>query len=245
MSRIQVFLFIFLSAISLFFIALNKNADFYISTHLSEILLFPVRYISNYFQYLNISQNKIDKLESTLSQLQIENENLKNTMKSLALPDTIQRQGIRLLKANIIGRDPKNFNGFLFVDKGKSSGLNINNPVILQDKLVGKVKSLSDNAGIVETFENEGFAISAIDARTSIYGIVKKNDQLIFDYIKIDDEIYQGDSIYTSGLSEIFPPGIFIGKVAEIIYKDDLYFKKIVITPALKINQLNYVYIIY
>jgi rod shape-determining protein MreC len=166
-------------------------------------------------------------------------------MKSLVLPDTIRKQGIRLLKANIIGRDPTNFNGFLFVDKGKSSGLNINNPVILQDKLVGKVKSLSDNAGIVETFENEGFAISAIDARTGIYGIVKKNNQLIFDYIKIDDEIYQGDSIYTSGLSEIFPRGIFIGKVTQIIDKDDLYFKKIVITPALKINQLNYVYIIY
>ncbi|MGB9720887.1 MAG: rod shape-determining protein MreC [bacterium] len=245
MSRIQIFLFIIFSTISLIFIVLNKTADFYISTHLSEILLFPVRHLSNFFQYLSISQKRIDELESKLSEIQVENENLKNSLRNLSVPDTILKQNLRLLKANIIGRDPLNFNGFLYIDRGKSLGLNINNPVILQDKLVGRIKALTTNTGIVETFENEGFAISAVDVKTGIYGIVRKNNRLTFEYVKIDDEINKGDSIYTSGLSEIFPKGIFVGTVAEINYSNDLFFKEVIITPALKINQLNYVYIIY
>jgi len=245
LSRIQIFIFVILFAISLVFIILNQNADFYISTNISEVVLFPVRFISNYFQYLNISQKKIDELEIELSRLQIENQNLKDTLGFLSLPDTILRTNLKLLKANIIGRDPANFNGFLYIDKGKSDSLNINNPVIMQDKLIGRIKSLSDKTGIIETLENRGFAISAVDARTGIYGIVKKNNQSMFEYIKLDDEINQGDSIFTSGLSEIFPKGILIGMVTEIKYKDDLFFKEVIITPAIKINQLNYVYIIY
>lgn len=224
---------------------LNQNTDLYISVHIAEIILFPIRSISNYFQYLYISQKKIDALEVEISKLQIENQNLKNHLELSGLPDTITTANLRLIKANIIGRDPTNFNGFLYINKGKKDGLNINDPVIIQNKLVGRIKSLSDRTGIVETVENRGFAISAVASRTNIYGIAKQKEQLILDYIKLDDEINNGDSIFTSGLSEIFPKGILIGTVSEIRYKDDLFFKEVVITPAIKINKLNYVYIAY
>lgn len=246
MSRIQITLFVIFFTISLIFILLNQNADFYISVHISEIVLLPVRAVSNYFQYLNISQKKIDALETEISKLQIENQFLKNNIELLLLPDTITTSQLNLLKATIIGRDPADFNGFLYIDKGRVNGLNINAPVIIQNKLVGKIKSLSERVGVVETFENRGFAVSAVDARTNIYGIVKQSDnKLIFDYIKIDDVINDGDSIFTSGLSEIFPKGILIGTVSEIRNKNDLFFKEVVITPAIRINQLSYVYIVY
>lgn len=224
---------------------MNQNTDLYISAHISEIILFPVRSISNYFQYLYISQKKIDALEVEISKLQIENQNLKNRLELSGLPDTITTANLRLIKANIIGRDPTNFNGFLYINKGKNDGLNINDPVIIQNKLVGRIRSLSDRTSIVETVENRGFAISAVASRTNIYGIAKQKEQLILDYIKLDDEINNGDSIFTSGLSEIFPKGVLIGTVSEIRYKDDLFFKEVVITPAIKINKLNYVYIAY
>ncbi len=224
---------------------MNQNADLYISAHISEIILFPVRSISNYFQYLNISQKKIDALEVEISKLQIENQNLKNHLELSGLPDTITTANLRLIKVNIIGRDPTNFNGYLYIDKGKNDDLNINDPVIIQNKLVGRIKSLSDRTGIVETFENIGFTISAVASKTNIYGIAKQNGQLMLEYIKLDDEINNGDSIFTSGLSEIFPKGVLIGTVSEIRYKDDLFFKEVVITPAIKINKLNYVYVAY
>ncbi|MGQ9464777.1 MAG: rod shape-determining protein MreC [bacterium] len=207
--------------------------------------MFPVRSISNYFQYLDISQKRIDALEIEISKLQIENQSLRRNLELLSLPDTIIQTHFRLLKANIIGRDPTNFGGFLYIDKGITDSLNINDPVIIQNKLVGRIKSLSEKTGIVETFENKGFSISAVDGKTGVYGIIKQNDVLALEYIKLDDEINYGDSILTSGLSEIFPKGILIGTVSEIKRNDDPFFKKVVITPAIKVNQLNYVYIVY
>ncbi len=245
MSRFQFLIFGSLLVISLALIILNQNVNLYLSNRLSEVLLFPIKLVFNYIQYLNVSQQKIDLLESEISKLQIENQMVKNRLNSLMVSDTIKYLHLRLLKANVIGRDPQNFNGFLYIDKGYKDGLSLNAPVVLQNKIIGRVKSLSENTGIVETFENPGFAISAVDARSGIYGIVKRKRELNFEYIKIDDDVILNDSIYTSGLSENLPKGLMIGTISAVKEKDDLFFKEVIIEPAISINKLNYVYVIY
>ncbi|MEO0095296.1 MAG: rod shape-determining protein MreC [candidate division WOR-3 bacterium] len=245
MSRVQLLIFGSLSVISLVFIILNQNVDLYLSNRLSEVLLFPIKLVFNHLQYLSVSQKKIDLLESEISKLQIENEMVKRSLNSLMDADAITYQQLRLLKANIIGRDPQNFNGFLYIDRGYKDGLSINAPVVLQNKIIGRVKSLSANAGIVETIENPGFAISAVDSRSGIYGMVKRKKQLHFEYIKFNDDVILNDSIYTSGLSENLPKGLMIGTVSLVKEKDDLFFKEVIIEPAISINKLHYVYVIY
>ncbi len=245
MSRVQILIFGFLLTISLVFIILNPNADFYLSNQLSEILLFPIKKIFNYFQYLSISQKKIDVLEAEISKLQIENQVVKSSLNSLVAPETIPHLNLRLLKANVIGRDPQNFNGFLYIDRGSKDGLSKNAPVVLKDKIIGRVKSLAENTAIVETIENPGFAISAIDSRSGIMGIVKRKGHLYFEYIKNNDDVIPNDSLYTSGLSEDLPKGLMIGTVSVVKKKDDLFFKEVIIEPAISINKLNYVYVIY
>ena len=245
MSRVQLLIFSSLLIISFVFIFLNQNADLYLSNRLSEVLIFPLKLVFNYFQYLDVSQKKIVHLESQISKLQIENHTLKKSLNLLMAPDTITNLPLRVLKANVIGRDPLNFNGFLYIDKGYKDGLTINGPVVFQNKIIGRIKSLSENTGIVETIENPGFALSAVDGRSGIYGIVKKKDQLYFEYIKINDDVNSSDSIYTSGLSENLPKGLIIGTVSTVKEKDDLFFKEVIIEPALSINKLNYVYVIY
>lgn len=246
MSKGQLFIFAILLSISLTFIFLSERTDLYISNYLSEFLLFPINVFSDYFQYLYISQKKIDLLETEISRLQIENQQLKDRLNLITSQDTISLPDLRILKANIIGRDPQNFNGFLYIDKGHKDGLHINAPVLFQNKIVGKIKFLSENTGIVETIENPGFAISAMDIRSGIVGIAKKKRELHFEYIKIEDDVMLSDSLYTSGLSENFPRGLMIGTVSDIRKKEgDLFFREVIIKPAISVNMLNYVYVIY
>jgi len=149
-----------------------------------------------------------------------------------------------LTKAHIIGRDPTNINGYLYIDKGRSSGILVDQPVLTAKGIVGKVHHVSERYSIVETIEHEGFAISAIDIHTGIHGIVRKNAYLLFDFIRVDDTIAISDSIYTSGMSEIFPEGILIGFISRIAEPHDPFFKPVYINPAVKINQLTYLYVL-
>lgn len=229
--------------ISVFFLILNSQTDLAISTELSSVLLFPVKIVTQYQQFLIVSKTRIEKLEIALSKLSLENAELKKTF----YLDSIEYKttNFKLLKARVIGRDPTDFNGYLYIDKGKNDSLFLNQPVVIGDGLVGKLKYVGAYNSIVETIENRNIAISAYDRKTGVNGIVKYRDYLILDYIKIADEVNINDSIYTSGMSEIFPPGIVIGTVKEVYETNDLLFKNVRLAPNVQINRLSYVYLVF
>jgi len=205
------------------------------------VLLFPVRTVTQFFHFLSISNARIIKLEIELHKLQLENTELR---KRIYLDTTdFSMTNYTFMKAEIIGRDPSNINGFLYIDR-EQHNVRINQPVVSLNGLVGKIKYVGTNYCVVETIENQGFAVSGIDVNSFIHGVVKKKGELIFDYIKKDDEIHIGDSIRTSGMSEIFPPGILIGIVKKIEKGIHPFFKPVYIAPSVQISHIAFVYVV-
>lgn len=242
MSRFQIILFSTLVALALTCLLLGPTADLKISTALSSVLLFPIRVVSRYTEFLAVSKNRIEDLERKLTRRDLENAELRNRLSTDGI--TLVPTGYKLIKAHVIGRDPTNFNGFLYIDRNRRDSLAPGQPVVINNGLVGKIKYAGDFNSIVETIENRGIAVSAIDSRTGVHGIVKQDNGLIFDYIKILDPIQPGDSIITSGMSESFPAGILIATVAEVRKTEDLLFKKVTLNPCVSVNRVNYLYVI-
>ncbi len=242
MPRHQLILFSILFIISTTTLSLSEQVKLQLAAPLSSVLFFPVKTTTQFLQFLTVSNTRIAELETVVNQLQLENAELKKRI----LCDTtdFKTTKYKLLRAQIIGRDPLNINGYLYVDKGQKQQLYVNQPAISINGLVGKIKYVGVKYSIVETIENKGFTVSAIDVNTGVHGIIKKRDNLIFDFIRINDEINIGDAIYTSGMSEIFPEGILIGRVKKIERGNHLFFKPIFITPGVQINRLTHVYII-
>ena len=243
MSRHQLAFFSALLLISITFLSLGEHTKLRISIHLSPILLFPVKTTTKILDFLSVSSDRITKLETMVNCLRLENAE----WKKIVLLDTIEYQTTeyRLHKAQIIGRDPSNINGFLYIDIGKKKGICTKQPVLSIDGLIGKTKYVGADYSIVETIEKHGFAASALDAKTGIHGIVRNHGNLVFDFIRIDDAINIGDSVYTSGMSDIFPEGILIGVVKRIDESNDQFFKPVIIKPSVRINLLNYVYVVF
>lgn len=241
MSRRQLILFSSLLIISITLLSLTEQTKLYVSTELSSVLLFPVRTVTRFLHFLSISNARITELEIELHKLQFENTELKRRM---YLDTTnFSTTDYRFMKAEIIGRDPSNINGFLYIGRGQHN-VHINQPVVSLNGLVGKIKYVGTNYCVVETIENQGFAVSAVDVNTRIHGVVKKKGELIFDYIKKDDEIHIGDSIRTSGMSEVFPQGILIGIVKKIEQGTHPFFKPVYISPGAQISRLTSVYVV-
>ncbi len=184
----------------------------------------------------------MERLEILVNKLTLENARLRDILDI----DTTQPVGrdMRLLKASVVGRDPQNINGYLHIDKGTEHGIARNQPVVSADGFVGKIKDVGAATSIVETIENRGFTVSAVDINTGIHGVVKSQTNLLFDYVRHTDTIGIGDSLVTSGMSEVFPKGILIGTVQRITETDDLFFKRVFVAPATHVNRLASVYVI-
>lgn len=243
MPRRQLILFSVLLTISIVFLLLNDSTTLVVSTRLSSVLLFPTKTITGFIEFLTISSSRIEELEIMTNRLRLENADLREKV----FLDTTEFTwtNFTLLKARITGRDPVNINGFLYIDKGSKQGLYVNQPVLSINGLVGKIKFVDAHHSIVETIENKNFAVSALDIKNGVHGIIKQRGSLMFDYIRTTDNINIDDSIYTSGMSEIFPPGILVGTIQDIHLTDDLFFKKVFVTPSVRVNRLTSVYVVF
>jgi rod shape-determining protein MreC len=242
LRRQQLILFFFLFFISAIPLFLNEHANLILARNLSSFLLYPVRITSKLIEYVNISNVRMERLEILVNKLALENSRLRDVLNL----DTTQMAAsdLRLLKASVIGRDPQNINGYLHIDKGNLHGVVKNQPVISAEGFTGKIKNVGTATSIVETIENRGFTVSAVDINTGIHGVVKSQTNMLFDYVRHTDTIEIGDSLVTSGMSEVFPKGILIGTVQRISETDDLFFKRVFVAPATQINRLVSVYII-
>jgi rod shape-determining protein MreC len=240
--RRQLIFFSILLVIPVVFLSLHESRKLIVTAELSRVLLYPIHKISQYSHYLFISHGTIEKLEIELQLLRLENAELKTRIEI----DTISWAPIRfeILKAYIAGRDPSDINSFLHIDKGIQDGVRAYQPVMTANGLVGVVKFADDRTSIIETIEHRGFAVSAVDMDANIHGVVKKRDNIVFDFVRKNDPVHVGDSIFTSGMSEIYPAGILIGTIEDIGTSDDMFFKPVFLIPSVQINQLAHVYLL-
>ena len=81
--------------------------------------------------------------------------------------------------------------------------------------------------------------------------MVKGNNTLTFEdglcqmiYLPLDSDVVVGDRVITSGLGEIFPKGIPIGEVIEVLDEERDMYKTAIIRPNVDFMRLEEVLII-
>jgi rod shape-determining protein MreC len=162
--------------------------------------------------------------------------------------DTIYRLEYRYISARVISNSTHKRNNFLMLNKGKNQGIEVHMGVIIGNRIVGQVVSVSSHFSWVMSLLNK-------DSRIS--GKFKKNDQLVNiewsggNYRKGDVreipkhvQIMKGDTIITSGNSDIFPQGLLIGTIDTYNLVQDDNFNNATMLFATDFNSLSYVEVV-
>ena len=144
--------------------------------------------------------------------------------------------------ARVSFSDISNLNNKIFIDLGKKDGIKVDMIAVYGDYLVGKIIDVDSDYSIVELITNPNFVISA-KTEADILGIARGSDEedglLYFQPSIVEDNLKEGEEIVTSGVSNIFPEGIKIGKIENIDDKENYNYKKITIKPAFESKDLK------
>ena len=144
--------------------------------------------------------------------------------------------------ARVSFSDINNLNNKIFIDLGKKDGIKVDMIAVYGDYLVGKIIDVDSDYSIVELITNPNFVISA-KTEADILGIARGSDEedglLYFQPSIVEDTLKKGEEIVTSGVSNIFPEGIKIGKIENIDDKENYNYKKITIKPAFESKDLK------
>ena len=196
-----------------------------------------------------------------------ENENLKKENMELKIQkernQKIHEENERLLKllemkensiykgnlkfARVSFSDINNLNNKIFIDLGSKDGIKTDMIAVYSDYLVGKIVEVHDNYSEVELITNPNSIISP-NTMADILGIPRGSDEedgsLYFQPSIVEDNLKEGDEITTSGISDIYPESIKIGKISKIDNKENYSYKMVTIKPGFESKDLREVIII-
>jgi rod shape-determining protein MreC len=198
----------------------------------------------DYFDLLDL-RNENARLKREVDHLKMENSRHRELdathgrlRELLQFKDTLKWP---VLAAQVIGRDPTGWFETVIIDKGKTSGLKLNMPVVNASGVVGQLVSVSPNYSKVLLITDQNSAVDCLVQRSREQGIVKglspKTCKL--DYVLKTGNVTPGDQVVTSGLGGVYPKGLMVGEVLEVKDIPWEFFKEIKVRPMVDFSKLE------
>jgi rod shape-determining protein MreC len=148
-------------------------------------------------------------------------------------------------------RDPLD----LTLTAGSNAGVELNSPVVAPEGLVGVVLSVDPRQCVAMTFTNREFAVSAMTADGSAFGIVyphapagvERPERYMLEMrgVPFRNTVAPKTLVYTSGLGGRFPRGIPIGTVVQEIKTAETWARTYLVRPAVNPADVSPVMILY
>ncbi len=204
---------------------------------IKDYLLYPVKAIDSELLLSNeTKENIILELKKEISELQ------KISDIKMSLTD------YNYINATIIERNREYWFNSLTINKGKDSGVDIDMAVIDSNGLIGRISNVTKNTSTVKLITTNDInskisAVIELDDK-KIYGIISGyniNDNLLNLIINNYEDIPKDSKVLTTGMGGVFPRGILVGKVVDVIKKEDDVTNVVLVKPISNIEGERYV----
>ena len=192
-------------------------------------------------------------------QLRGDNERLTNEL-ARAREDSVQArnaqdlQAIRaqfpddtFLAANVVARDSSNVRSVVAISRGSNDGVKVGMIVVTEGRsLVGTITKVYADYSWATLITDPKSAVSAMVQESRAEGVVAGNydGRLNMEFVGQGAAVKNGDFVITSGIGGGYPPGIVIGRVAEVRKTEQDLFQTVHVDHLASLSQLEQVLIL-
>lgn len=155
-----------------------------------------------------------------------------------------------LVSAFVIGRDPLEKYYAFTIDRGQRDGVAVNDVVISPEGAVGRVTAVGYNYADVLTVLDPAVSMGCTISRTRDIGLGEGDSRLAEDgklkmsYLPRENLVAAGDLVVTTGLGGVFPPGLVVGTVEDIVPENSGKSMYAVLAPAAEVRTITSVFVI-
>ncbi len=210
--------------------------------------------VKDKYVVLRDARSENEQLRTQVAQLEAERLKLQEQVRlteqtSKLLGITLPMAG-RVVSARVVGRDATIWYRTVILDKGLTSGIEKDQPVITDQGLVGRVETVTLNAARVLLLTDEKHASGAVaqSSESRVMGIVqgtsnsygKSNLRCELKLVGANGaKPAVGETIFTSGQDGFYPRGLIIGKVATPMNAAENSPDIVPIEPAAPLDKLE------
>ncbi len=209
-----------------------------------QALLVPVQALSDVSEYFMGLKRALDgaadaKLQLArqaeralqVDQLQGENARLR------ALLELRPRLTVRSQTAQVLYEASDPYSRKVVIDRGATNGVVLASPVINEAGVLGQVTRVFPLSSEVTLLTDKDAAIPVLNARSqarsAAFGSAAGlGEAMEMRFMAGNADVQVGDTLTTSGVDGVYPPGLPVAKVALVDRKVDSGFARIVLTPT-------------
>lgn len=153
----------------------------------------------------------------------------------------------------VIARSPTVWFADVMIDVGSGDGVEVDDPVVNGDGLVGKVTAVTGGSARVTLIADHSSAVSAKIVPSGTQGVMKPSvgdpEDLILDFLDSEKRVGKGQSVVTSGWRGIgiesdYPPNLPIGEVVEASLLQQEAQQQVHVRPYADLRDLDLVQVL-
>ncbi len=257
------------AVLTAFLLASSQAQGRYKFAFVEEIIttiMAPVQYLTSsvgfQFRKVGLSTGELMTAYRDNQALRLENEELRqnNLNTSEVLAENLRLRTMLDYKkatnqfdfvtATVVGRDLGTWNGTIIINRGTADGINKDMPVVTPQGLVGSVVNVYTNVAKVQLILDSRSAVGTLVQRpeSRVAAIVEGSNatpqtpRMV--NIARDADIIKSDKLITSGFGGIYPKGLLIGEVIDLVNEEGGLLKYASIKPSVDFDRLEEVLII-
>ena len=231
---------------------LGRLAIYFVSPF-QKAVTHTVRFVEgvweHYFYLVSVSREN-DQLRSQLdealerghrcTEIELANQRLNSL---LNFQKSIDRE---VLPAAVIGKDPSTWFKTVIIDKGMRDGVEKGLPVVVPAGIAGQVMEVAGTYSKVLLIIDRNNAVDALVQRSRARGLVTgaASGRCIFKYVLLKNDVKIGDILISSGLDRVFPKGLRVGMVSNVIRSHAGIFQEVELTPFVDFEKLEEVLVV-
>ena len=153
--------------------------------------------------------------------------------------------------ARVANKEPSDWYGSFFVDKGSRQGVAQNGPVLGFENgragLVGRILEVYPDFSKVLLITNGASSVICSPEKGGFEALAEGRGTwlLRMNYVPEDSGLSAGTELFTSGGGLLFPGGVYLGRVLKMYPKESfMNFITADITPAVNVNNLKEVFVL-
>jgi rod shape-determining protein MreC len=150
--------------------------------------------------------------------------------------------------AKVVGNTVGLQNNYITLQRGEKQGVFKDMGVISPTGIVGTVVNTSDNYAVVMSLLHRQSRVSAKIKKTGELGVVQWDGEsplwVLMTNVPKSVAIAKGDTVVTSQYSYLFPQGVMVGTVMEIVNDKSSNFYTLRLKPATDFFKIEYVTVV-
>jgi rod shape-determining protein MreC len=192
-----------------------------------------------------------DKLRREVVAERIDRRSYAQLLGMFHLDNQLSISAYRPVTATVVSQSPNLWYQTVLIDKGSSAGIALEDPVINDEGLVGKVTEVVSDGARVTLITDSTMGVSARLGTSSATGVLRPKvgdpNDLLLEYLPARTRAVKGEYVYTSGTvappdASLYPRGIPIGQVTS--EEEESAYEAVNVAPLANLRNLDVVQVL-